>query len=56
MGQIVQFRKRPASASHRPAAAGEAKVLMFTGVRYDRGTTPNQQAPHGATRGDRKRG
>ena len=54
MGQVVQFRKRPFSVRRERAVRGEAEILIFTGVRYDRGKKPNEQGPHGARRTGRK--
>ena len=56
LGKLVNFdrRRKPASAGMR--SAGDAQILMFTGVRYERGTPPSPSKTMGPPRPKRKRG
>ncbi|HTM77138.1 MAG TPA: hypothetical protein VL133_05875 [Devosia sp.] len=38
MGKLVKFDNRSRPASTTPHQTGNAQILMFTGVRYERGT------------------
>ena len=54
LGKLVNFdrRRKPASAGKRNP--GDAQILMFTGVRYERGTPPTKTID--PSRPKRKRG
>lgn len=60
LGKLVHFEKRGHYPKARPAAAGpalagDAKIYIFTGVRYQRDGTPIPGKPLGTTRAKRKR-
>ncbi|WDR02737.1 hypothetical protein PSQ19_00385 [Devosia algicola] len=40
MGKLVKFDQRRSLARKARLTTGDAQILMFTGVRYERGTTP----------------
>ncbi len=50
LGKLVQFDKRNRHPKARPAVAapGNAKIYIFTGVRYQRDGTPIPGKPLGA--------
>lgn len=54
LGKLVKFdrRRKPASAGRQ--SPGDAQILMFTGVRYERGTPPTKSVD--PSRPKRKRG
>lgn len=56
LGKLLKFsrRDRPAGAAVKPA--GEAQILIFTGVRYERGTPTPPNDRLDPSRRKRKRG
>jgi hypothetical protein len=56
LGKLVQFDKRGRHPKARPVNPGNAQILMFTGVRYQRDGTPVPGKPVGSSRSKRKRG
>ncbi len=56
MGKLVQFDKRGRHPKARPLSFGNAQIVLFTGVRYERDGTPVPGKPLGTTRPKRKRG
>ncbi|MHB1104232.1 MAG: hypothetical protein ACYC0C_15965 [Devosia sp.] len=56
MGKLVQFDKRGRHPKARPINLGNAQIVLFTGVRYERDGTPVPGKPLGTTRPKRKRG
>lgn len=42
MGQLMKFVRRVGPAKTVTIPGGNAQILFFTGVRYERGTTPPQ--------------
>jgi hypothetical protein len=56
MGKLVQFDKRERHPRARPINTGNAQIVLFTGVRYERDGTPVPGKPLGTTRPTRKRG
>ncbi|MHA6298152.1 hypothetical protein [Devosia sp. CAU 1758] len=54
MGKLLKFdgRKKPAKAGMQ--VLGDAQILIFTGVRYERGT-PSPPSKHSDARRKRKR-
>ncbi|WP_286722233.1 hypothetical protein [Devosia sp. 63-57] len=56
MGKLLQLtgRARPATTGNKPP--GDAQILIFTGVRYERGTTPPPNNRLDPSRPKRKRG
>lgn len=55
MGKLVQFDKRERHPKARPISVGNAQIVLFTGVRYERDGTPVPGKPSGPTRVKRKR-
>ena len=57
LGKLVQFEKRRQAPRRAPEAGkgGDAKIVLFTGVRYERGTTLPDKPP-AAAGPKRKRG
>ncbi len=60
MGQVIVFRLQ-AQPKRRPPQDGPARILFFTGVRYQRddpdsGTPANETTPPGSPRAGRKVG
>ena len=39
LGKLVKFELREQPAAGRTKPTGNAQILLFTGVRYERGTT-----------------
>lgn len=56
LGKLVQFDKRGRHPKARPINPGNAQILIFTGVRYERDGTPVPGKPMGPSRVKRKRG
>jgi hypothetical protein len=57
VGKLVQFDKRGRHPKARPILFGNAQIVLFTGVRYERDGTPVPgNKPLGTTRPKRKRG
>lgn len=52
LGKLLKFEGRKKSASAGRQVSGDAQILIFTGVRYERGTPPPDK--HGHTRRKRK--
>ncbi|WP_375597990.1 hypothetical protein [Devosia sp. Naph2] len=40
LGKLLKFEGRKKSASAGSQISGDAQILIFTGVRYERGTPP----------------
>ena len=56
MGKLVRFGKRSRLIPAQSPAGGEAQVLIFTGVRYEReNNSQHTKTPSGQKR-NRKRG
>jgi hypothetical protein len=55
LGKLVQFDKRVRRQRTLPAQAGNAQVVLFTGVRYERDGTPVPSKPIGQAKAKRKR-
>lgn len=55
MGKLVQFDKAGRPQRVRPDVSGNAKIYLFTGVRYERDGTPIPAKPIRASRAKRKR-
>jgi len=56
LGKLVHFDKRGRPTQARPPDAGDAKIYLFTGVRYERGPVPEPGKPAGsAARAKRRR-
>jgi hypothetical protein len=56
VGKLVQFDKRVRRPKARPLGQGNAQIVFFTGVRYERDGTPLPGKPLGTARSKRKRG
>jgi hypothetical protein len=57
MGKLVQFENRGKAASAvKPDRAGQAEILIFTGVRYERQNGNSPDKPSASSGGKRKRG
>jgi len=58
LGKLVKFDLRPraAKAEASPASFGPAQILIFTGVRYERGAYQSPTTRLDPTRPKRKRG
>ncbi|VDS06665.1 hypothetical protein DEVEQU_03829 [Devosia equisanguinis] len=56
LGKLLQLtgRARPATTGNKPP--GDAQILIFTGVRYERGITPPPNNRLDPSRPKRKRG
>jgi hypothetical protein len=54
LGKLVQFDKRGRHPKARPVVTGNAQIVLFTGVRYERDGTPVPGKP--VNRPKRKRG
>ena len=54
LGKLVKFDQRRKPAPNRIRAGGSAQILIFTGVRYERGTPPSSTID--PSRPKRKRG
>jgi hypothetical protein len=55
LGKLVQFDKRERRQRTLPAQAGNAQIVLFTGVRYERDGTPVPTKPIGHAKAKRKR-
>ncbi len=40
LGKLIKFEGRQTPASAGKQISGDAQILIFTGVRYERGTPP----------------
>lgn len=56
LGILVQFDQRRRSAAERKKQPGGAQILMFTGVRYERGPVAAAGSALHPTKPKRKRG
>lgn len=57
LGKLLQFDGRKKSAIAATPVSGVAQIILFTGVRYERGTPPPPSTSDLASkRGKRKRG
>ena len=56
LGKLVKFDQRPKAATSGGANPGNAQILIFTGVRYERGTSQPPNTRLDPTRPKRKRG
>jgi hypothetical protein len=56
MGKLVRMSKYRRPASARPRQKGEAEIVIFTGIRYERGSQPVTTEHGGGNRRRRKRG
>ena len=56
LGKLVPFDKRRRTGRAKAGVGTEAKILMFTGVRYDRGGTTLPTNGSTPARPKRKRG
>ena len=54
MGKLIKFEGRKTSAGAGKQISGDAQILIFTGVRYERGTPP-PPTNHSDNRRKRKR-
>jgi hypothetical protein len=55
LGKLLKFEGRKRSAKAGRQGSGDAQILIFTGVRYERGTPP-PPTKHSDARRKRKRG
>ena len=56
MGEVIAFQKRKESAkNHAPPSVGNAEILFFLGVRYERIQENGSNALYGKASRDRKR-
>mgnify|MGYP001216088926 CR=1 FL=1 len=55
LATVLKFEGRKLSAGAGSQISGDAQILIFTGVRYERGTPP-PPTKHSDTRRKRKRG
>ncbi|WP_156461112.1 hypothetical protein [Devosia sp. Root436] len=56
MGKLVKFDQRPKADKGAASKPGNAQILIFTGVRYERGTSQPPNKRLDPTRPKRKRG
>jgi hypothetical protein len=56
LGKLVKFNGRSKTATSRANRPGGAQILIFTGVRYERGTPQPPNTRLDPTRPKRKRG
>ena len=56
VGKLVKFDRRGKPVRRHAVATGMAKILIFTGVRYQRDGTPVPAKPPRAARAKRHRG
>ncbi|MET3926205.1 hypothetical protein ABIE28_002314 [Devosia sp. 2618] len=56
LGKLVKFDARLKTATRGAPLPGNAQILIFTGVRYERGTLQPPNASLDPTRPKRKRG
>jgi hypothetical protein len=55
LGKLVTFLQRPRTAPADEKPSGDAKILIFTGVRYERGTPPPPTTTANPSGGKRSR-
>ena len=56
LGKLVKFDQRTKAANPGSSMPGSAQILIFTGVRYERGTSQPPNTRLDPTRPKRKRG
>ena len=56
MGKLLKFDQRAKAANPERSVPGSAQILIFTGVRYERGTSQPPNKRLDPTRPKRKRG
>jgi hypothetical protein len=56
LGKLVKFDQRIKAANPGSSMPGSAQILIFTGVRYERGTSQPPNKRLDPTRPKRKRG
>lgn len=56
MGKLVQFENRGRKRKAPRTEMGEAEIILFTGVRYERDSTTLPGKPPTSVRPKRKRG
>ena len=56
LGKLVKFDQRTKAANPGSSVPGNAQILIFTGVRYERGTSQPPNKRLDPTRPKRKRG
>ena len=56
LGKLVKFELRERRATGRTKPTGQAQILLFTGVRYERGTTWPASTLRDPSRPKRRRG
>ena len=56
LGKLVKFDRRTKAANPERSMPGSAQILIFTGVRYERGTSQPPNKRLDPTRPKRKRG
>ena len=56
LGKLVKFDSRRSAVTSRVVKPGGAQILIFTGVRYERGTSQPPNTRLDPTRPKRKRG
>ena len=56
LGKLVKFDQRRKAATSGAKKSGGAQILIFTGVRYERGTSQPPNKRLDPTRPKRKRG
>ena len=56
LGKLVKFDQRTKAANPERSMPGSAQILIFTGVRYERGTSQPPNKRLDPTRPKRKRG
>jgi hypothetical protein len=56
LGKLVPFQKRSGAARAQGMPRGKAEILIFTGVRYERGAAEQPTKPSASPRNKRKRG
>ena len=55
MAHVIRLEERLAKQPKRPSEPCEAKILLFTGVRYERWSTIDDQPQKRSTGGKRKK-
>jgi hypothetical protein len=55
MGKLVNFERRKPAHPHREDHSQSAEILIFTGVRYERGSPVTPTKPTTSSRTKRKR-
>ncbi|ODT81660.1 MAG: hypothetical protein ABS76_10915 [Pelagibacterium sp. SCN 64-44] len=56
LGKLLRFAGRKKSADDGKTTRGDAQILIFTGVRYERGTPPPDNSHAEGKRRKGKRG